>query len=257
MKKIVISVVAILMSASVYAQKTGKVGGKEYPILGTYTGKCSLGSYSFASGSDSVYFYSKIVNDSLLYTQELYKKGVIVEVNNIRIKYKHQNINIVKPELFFRGEYKVVLEAKNNDESSNIRTTYSERGISNYSSGFMRAHIFFPNKEVAEKFYNNLMSGTSTETNSQPTAASQTTVAKVEVEVVKIMIKNTGSAVAEMYYEETPGSRNLKSFRVQKGQSDDLKIGVGCSLYYNVKGGKGALILTATKALNGTTKIVQ
>ena len=111
------------------------------------------------------------------------------------------------------------------------------------------------------KFYNNVMSGSSSEENTSTTTSnsptSQTAQAKEEITEVKIKIKNTGSDVAEMYYQKSPGSRDNYSFRVQKGQNAELKINVGCSLFFNVKGGRGPLILTATKAMDGTTQVVK
>lgn len=247
------------MSASIYAQTNGTIGKNTYPILGKYTGKCSLGSSSFNPNSDSVYYYSKIVNDTLLATHIIYRKGVITEVKNYRIKYQHQNINITKPEEYFKGEYKVVLEVKNSDASSLKVISYTEKGADNWVNPYSRCYNFFPNKEAAEKFYNNLMSGTSmsAEPITQVNTSSQSTQVKAEAQEVKIKIKNTGSDVAEMYYQKSPGSKDNYSFRVQKGQSADLKINVGCSLFFNVKGGRGPLILTATNAMDGTTQVVK
>ncbi len=255
-KKTFLCIATVCCSQLAIAQTTGTIGKNTYPILGKYTGKCSLGASAFPTPGDSVYYYSKIVNDTLLATHIVYKKGVISQVDVFRIKYQHQNISIEKPEEYMRGEYRVILEAKNGDNSSKIERQYTEKMVDTYNSQYMRCYNFFPNKEAAEKFYNNLMSGTSSETTTQNNTTTQTTQVKAETEEVKIKVKNTGNDVAEMYYQKSPGSKDLTSFRVQKGQSSDLKIGVGCSLFYNVKGSKGPLILTATKALDGSTQVV-
>jgi hypothetical protein len=259
MKKIVISVVAVLMSASIYAQTTGTIGKNTYPILGKYTGKRTQGVYVIASGIDSLHNYASIVKDSVFVSQIGYKKGVAAEVKNYRIKHNHQNIKIEKPDNLVSSEWYVILAMQNNDASSNVYMEYSENNVYKNESKYLRMHIHFPNKENAEKFYNNLMSGTSTsaEPVTQVNTSSQSTQVKAEAQEVKIKIRNTGSDVAEMYYQKSPGSKDNYSFRVQKGQSAELKINVGCGLFYNVKGGRGPLILTATKAMDGTTQVVK
>lgn len=259
MKKTIISVLAVVSAITLNAQTTGKVGTKDFPILGKYTGKRTQGVYVIGSGIDSIHNYAKIVKDSVFISQIGYKKGAVSDVKNYRIKHNHQNIKIEKPDNLISSEWYVVVAAKNSDASSNVYMVYTENNSYKSESQFLRTYIHFPNKEEAEKFYTNLISGvsTSSEPSTQTNVSSQTTQAKAEIEEVKIKIKNTGNDVAEMYYQKSPGSKDLTSFRVQKGQSSDLKINVGCSLFYNVKGGKGALILTASKALDGTTQILK
>lgn len=261
MKKLAMSALTMLLTTSIYAQTTGKVGTKEFPILGKYTGKRTQGVYVIGSGIDSLYNYAKILKDSVFVSQIGYKKGAVTDVKNYRIKYNHQNIKIEKPNNLVSSEWYVVFVAQNNDASSNVYTVYTENNAYKSESQYLRTHVHFPNKENAEKFYNNLMSGTSSEESTSTTPAnnstSQTAQAKLEVEQVKIKIKNKGTKVAEMWYVKSPTSKDLFSFRVQSDQTNELTINVGCSLYYKDGNSKGALILTATKAMDGTTKIIQ
>lgn len=264
MKKIIkASIIAALAftTSIASAQTTGKVGTKEFPILGKYTGKRTQGVFTIQSGIDSLHNYAKIVKDSVLISQIGYKKGVVTDVKNYRIKHNHQNIKVEKPDNLVSSEWYVVFVAKNSDASSNVYMVYTENNSYKSESQYLRTHVHFPDKESAEKFYNNVMSGSSSEENTSTTTSnsptSQTAQAKEEITEVKIKIKNTGSDVAEMYYQKSPGSRDNYSFRVQKGQSAELKINVGCSLFFNVKGGRGPLILTATKAMDGTTQVVK
>lgn len=263
MKKIIkASIIAALVftTSIASAQTTGKVGTKEFPILGKYTGKRTQGVFTIQSGIDSLHNYAKIVKDSVLISQIGYKKGVVTDVRNYRIKHNHQNIKIDKPDNLVSSEWYVVFSAKNSDASSNVYMVYTENNSYKSESQYLRTYVHFPNKETAEKFYNNVMSGSSSEENTSTTqnnTTSQPAQVKSEAEEVKIKIKNTGSDVAEMYYQKSPSSRDNYSFRVQKGQSAELKINVGCSLFFNVKGGRGPLILTATKAMDGTTQVVK
>lgn len=70
---------------------------------------------------------------------------------------------------------------------------------------------------------------------------------------VTIKLKNTGSDVAELFYQDTPGSRNLTSFRIQKGQTRDLEIEVGTEVYYRDGNSAGKLIVKVTADMNGKT----
>jgi hypothetical protein len=82
------------------------------------------------------------------------------------------------------------------------------------------------------------------------TTSTEITVAKGNV---TIKLKNTGSDVAELYYQASPGSKDLTSFRIQKGQTRELTVEVGTVIYYNVKGGKGDVIATVSADMNGKT----
>lgn len=78
-------------------------------------------------------------------------------------------------------------------------------------------------------------------------------VSEVAKSSVTIKLKNTGSDVAELFYQETPGSRNLTSFRIQKGQTRELEIEVGTEVYYRDGNSAGKLIVKITADLNGKT----
>ncbi|MBK8369477.1 MAG: hypothetical protein IPL10_19420 [Bacteroidetes bacterium] len=269
MKKIIkasiISVLAFTTSIA-SAQTTGNIGKNTYPILGSQTGMSYTAgddpqyhNYSaYAKSGPRVTTYAKFDKDSLFATEEQYDKdNAINVVFTYRIKYNVSDLEITMREREEGKLYIVKCKNLNNNDAMFKKWKYTTTSSLDYSGGAVFLELLFNTKESAQKFYDGLKNGTPLASTTQNNTISQPAQVKSEAEEVKIKIKNTGSDVAEMYYQKSPGSRDNYSFRVQKGQSAELKINVGCSLFFNVKGGRGPLILTATKAMDGTTQVVK
>lgn len=238
------------------AQKTGTIGKSTYPIYGNYLATWKSGVYILYSETDSVRIYAKIAGDTLYATNEAFRKGELKAVQNYRIAYKHPKIKISKPDKDAFYDFQIKVNSDYDDSNNKIDRYYKTHESLNDKSTTMVTYVKFTSKEKSEAFYNSLMSSAPTESSSNARSVT-TSVAKEENAEIKLNIKNATADVLELFYQKAPGSKDNTSFRVQKGQSDDVKLCVGCSIFYNVKNSRGPLILTATKDMDGTTRTIK
>jgi hypothetical protein len=74
---------------------------------------------------------------------------------------------------------------------------------------------------------------------------------------VTVKLQNKGDDKIEIRYQKTAGSRDLSGATIQQGSTITIKVEAGSQVFYNSKGSKGALILTVTADMNGTTQIIK
>jgi hypothetical protein len=74
---------------------------------------------------------------------------------------------------------------------------------------------------------------------------------------IKVKLQNKGDDKIEIFYQETIGSKNLSGATINGGSMITINVEAGSQVYYKVKGSKGALILTISADMNGTTQIVK
>jgi hypothetical protein len=262
MKKTILMITLVMASIKTLemnAQQKGTLGKDNYDIPGNYIGGNQQIGYLYF-GNDSSMTYVKQLKDTLIVSDVCYKKGELNEVVIRKILYKHPSTKIKSPVFDWVGASKLSEIQLSADAEYGNNVSFEKRFLKTHSyndqKNKFRVKLFFSTKERGEEFYNGLKNGSSTNYSSGSPSTSNT-VAKEEKTEVKINIKNATSDVLELFYQKNVGTKDNNSFRIQKGQSDDVKLCVGCSIFYNVKNSRGPLLLTATKEMDGTTKTIK
>lgn len=245
----------LMFSLNVTAQKTGTIGKLTYPVYGNYLATWKDGVFVRHSETDSARIYAKIAGDTLYATHELYRKGVLKGVVNDRVAYKHSKIKISKPDKDAFYGYQITVKS-DYDESNNVQHLFFPTHDSKGKSSTISLYLRFQSKESSEAFYNNLMSGTGTE--SAPSGQkAPVTASKEEKTTVKVALKNKGNDKIEILYQKKAGAKDLSGETINQGSQKEISVEPGSNVYYRVNGSKGPLLITITEAMNGTTQLIK